>query len=423
MINFRSWLFWLKNITWSKKWFVLVILLKPIIDMFWDSKDSGFFSPPQLLGVIFPFIALISTLGERNRLESPPYLKILFVIIFTNDVITILLEPSLIMFGELIRHVTFIVIFYYMIYFLNSEKNFQMFLHTFLYSCVIPFSILFYEILVGPINPSQLTASRGGGMRYNGGYADIMTYAIYFLGSFVIINYYFLKRILEKRIFLKNKWYWTIFIISIIGLFFIKLTAAWSIFGAILLLLFLYQARKSKGLIYLAFLLIIGVAFAGDLMVAEINPLLNKEMNVIEGRAGYETSFNGRMSRWIRYFEIWEQMPSEVVFIGVAVSGFKEAPIMASGGMHNDFVRMLFHVGLIGLILYLLFFFHLTLNASRILPSDRFLLFSGIMVIMLFSISAVPTIYFTLQYLTMAIFVHSLKLGQNVGYKSPSNSR
>ena len=61
------------------------------------------------------------------------------------------------------------------------------------------------------------------------------------------------------------------------------------------------------------------------------------------------------MSRWERYFEIWEQMPMTNHFIGITTANFPETDNMIGAGMHSDYVRLLFLTGFIGVGSYVFF--------------------------------------------------------------------
>ncbi|MFM7727822.1 MAG: hypothetical protein ACKO7B_14050, partial [Flavobacteriales bacterium] len=87
------------------------------------------------------------------------------------------------------------------------------------------------------------------------------------------------------------------------------------------------------------------------------------------------------------------EMSPVAQFLGVTFSDFKEAPIMIGGGMHSDYVRMLFLSGIIGAAVYILFLLTLPLNWSKLRKPERFLFFTTYSALMLYSVSTLPLLY------------------------------
>jgi len=425
-MNFKTWRIWFYKLPLSKKWFVAIILLRPYIDQFWEAKSENVFSPLQILGALFPILVLLSIAGSKSRkTEISLLLKILFILIFVNDLTIYLYYPTLANIAEGIRHITFIFIYFYLFYFIQNENDFERILQTFIYASFIPFGLLIYEVFIGPINPEYLSAGRGGGARYSGGYADIMTYAIYFMGSFGIINYFLLKNFYSKISSINLIIYSFVAFFSFWGLFFIKHSASWAVFTTILLLFAFYQTKKASGLFLMLIVLVVLASSSGigDVYSDQIYPLISKEFKVFAGNASIESSFNGRMSRWLQYYGVWLQMPNYTIITGVALSGFPEIKHMVSGGMHNDFVRFFFLTGIVGLIVYLLFLFAIFKRRKYLSVPDKFISLFAILTIVLYSVSAVPSIYFNLQYIIMAIFVHVIKKSSSKSYVQSYNTR
>jgi hypothetical protein len=109
----------------------------------------------------------------------------------------------------------------------------------------------------------------------------------------------------EKKISLKPAV--LILVIVFIGLISIKHTASWVIAFSLIILWFLVQMKDFKGFVIgLIFFLIIAPIGGQYIYETQINPLIEKEFRVIEGDAPIERSFNGRMSRWVVYFDFWK---------------------------------------------------------------------------------------------------------------------
>ena len=129
---------------------------------------------------------------------------------------------------------------------------------------------------------------------------------------------------------------------------------------------------------------------------------------MVSGETESNQAFNGRMSRWERYFETWEQMSTNHHFFGVATSNFKETGIMIGGGMHSDFVRLLFLTGVTGLFCYLLFLLLIARKWIAMDIPDKFLLASVLCSLLLWSITTTPTLYAPLMYFVFPVISYSL---------------
>jgi hypothetical protein len=279
---------------------------------------------------------------------------------------------------------------------------------TFLLSTIFPIAILFYEFIFGPLNPQVLSKGRGGGERAIGFYADIFNYAILLTGVFLINGYFYFKQQLLRSNIVKINFFLLLPLI-LIGLISIKHVASWFVVGALLLLFGLLQLKSRKGIVIALFLFGIIFPFLGQTIYeTQVDPLIQKEFVVIEGRAPVERAFNGRMYRWLNYYDWWLDMNTFSKVFGVSTSGFEKATVMVTGNTHNDFIRLFFLTGVPGLLFYLIFLFNLIMIGLRLTKDKMFLIIGSVFVIILFSLSSLPTLYSSLLYLIIPIFVHAL---------------
>src|SRR5205823_2519997 len=137
-------------------------------------------------------------------------------------------------------------------------------------------------------------------------------YAIYLMGFFIVGGYYFLKKVYEsKKVKVNPITMIIIVVITFFGLTQIKQVSSWAVFLFVSSLFVFYNAKNLKGLLYVGCLLAVVLPFfAQELYDWQIKPLINKEIAVGEGDAPITNLGNGRMGRWVRYFEIWDQMPA-----------------------------------------------------------------------------------------------------------------
>jgi hypothetical protein len=299
-------------------------------------------------------------------------------------------------------------LYFYLRRFIDSTKDLEGILITLLLASVFPFILLLYEFIIGPISPEQLSTTRGGGERYRGFYADSFNYAIYLIAATLVSLYFLLKNKLFNLKFFKAKNAIIFFIFIILTLIAIKHTATWAVFTMLFSLFILFQFTDLKGWAIASVILFIFLPIIGQyLYEKEVRPLVQKEISVIEGEKNIESSFNGRMTRWIKYTGIWEEMSVINKFFGVASSDKKEKSPMISGHMHNDFLRIMFLSGIIGLVFYLSFLSSILLKSKNYSIPIRYLIISSVLVIILFSISATPTFYPNLLYFIYAIFAYA----------------
>jgi len=193
------------------------------------------------------------------------------------------------------------------------------------------------------------------------------------------------------------------------GLTRIRHVSTWGVFLFLIILFLFHNLRNSRGLIFtFLFLLIVTTFFAESIYEVHIAPLISKEQMVIEGEAEADMAFNGRMTRWEKYFEIWEQMPTINHFTGIVTSNFKETVVMIGGGMHSDYIRLIFLTGFIGIFFYVAFLLgSLSKWISLDIP-EKYLIAACISSILLWSITTVPTLYAPLLYILYPIISFAL---------------
>ena len=371
-------------------------------------------SPLYIVGVLTPIFLIWSFLSRSfKRKYRSPLGDFLFglwgTLIIINSLLILLNSFSMSMMGNAIKYITPVMLFFYMRHIISSRKDLHGLLQAILIGCIFPALVFVYEKLVGPIAPEYLTESRGGGARVQGAYADVMSYATYVVGSFITASYFFIQKVNQGIETRRDYILIGIVILLDIGaLIAIKQVSTFIVFGTIMsiFLFYLLRNRRMTGLL----LLIVPAVLLSSKFIYERNlrPLVDKEIRVIEGDAEVDRSFNGRMTRWRKYFELWGEMPGYTLVVGVAPSGFKEAPTMMGGGMHSDFVRILFFTGFGGLILYLMFLFMMFIKARWLNKHDRYLILVTLAALMLHSVSTTPFLYASYTFLLMIVFAYTL---------------
>lgn len=416
-MNIKEWWKWLRELHFSRKWFVILVLIRPIVDNFYDLKDfSALTSPLYIVGILTPvfivFSALSPSLPRSTSSHSDIPLVIWMVFLLFNCFVYYTTTLSVVAVGDVVKYLTPLLLVLYSRRFIQSKRDLDGILTTFLIACIFPLGLLIYESIFDPIAVEYVSEGRGGGTRIRGGYADIMNYAIYIMGFFIVGGYYFLTSVYRRH---KNEirinvwWLAAILTLTFYGLTQIKHVSSYSVFFAILFYLIIHNLRNSQGIAFIGGLLLIVLPFfAQQIYDTQIDPLIHKEILVAEGETSTDGALNGRMSRWEKYFAIWEQMPMTNHFIGVATANFKETDVMIGGGMHSDYVRNLFLCGIIGLLFYVLFNFSILGNYFIFDLPEKFLVLSTVTAMMLWSVSTCPEMYAPLLYFAYPIYAFAV---------------
>jgi O-antigen ligase len=415
-MTFKEWWHWFRKAPLFKKWFIWLILLRPIIDNFYELKEtSALASPLYIVGFLTPVLILMSTISNgfpstHSTIEDVPF-RIWSVLLVFNAATFWFIDLSVVAFGDLIKYTTPIFLFFYARRIVQNKDDLHGILTTFLVSCLFPFGIFLYEAIFNPIAIEYISQGRGGGSRIRGAYADIMNYAIYFILFLIIVSYYFLEDLYEGRIRIKVKaWHLIIAIAFVLyGLTRIRHVSTWGVFIALVLVFLFHNLRNTKGLFFvLLFVAIVSTFFAQDIYIDHIEPLIGKELMVVEGESESNQAFNGRMTRWEKYFEVWEQMPAYNHFFGIVTANFKETVVMIGGGMHSDYVRQLFLTGFVGLFFWVVFLLAALARWFRLFMPEKYLIAATIAAMLMWSITTVPTLYAPLLYIVFPIIAYCL---------------
>ena len=134
-------------------------------------------------------------------------------------------------------------------------------------------------------------------------------------------------------------------------------------------------------------------------------PLLKTDVAVYEGKKSEERLLHGRVGRWKEMWEQYSNFPVSSQFVGMP-STIQDSYAEVSTGAHNDFVRILFFTGYVGLSVYLLTFVSF-FNRLKFLSSDQhFLALGTLAILIMYSISTCPTLYAPMLYILYAVLCY-----------------
>jgi len=414
-MNFKAWLNWYRSLQISRKWFVILIIIRPLIDNFYELKETSVFaSPLYIVGILTPLLVLFSftskNFSNENKAVHDVLIKVFAFFLFGNCIYFYFTQLSIIALGDVVKYTSPILLYFYARSFIRSKQDLDGVLFSCLIACIFPIGMLLYESLINPIAIEYISTGRGGGSRIRGAYADIMNYAVYIELFFIIISYWFLSNLYGKSKIKINAIHVAIALAFVVfALSRIKHVSTWAVTLVVFLLLMIHNLRNVRGLIFVVILSsIISLFFAQSIYDSQIEPLIGKELKVIDGESETNHAFNGRMSRWERYFEIWEQMPMTNHFIGVTTANFPETDNMIGAGMHSDYVRLLFLTGFVGVGAYVLFILAVASRYTQLRMPEKFLLAATVSALLLWSVSTIPTLYAPLIYFTYPVFAYAL---------------
>lgn len=404
-MKFKNWKIWLKSKPWLLKWFVILVLLRPIIDNLYFLKNiSPFLSPLYMVGVLTPILALIVIARfpqpKKSRLDK--FFKYWSFFVLLGTFFVIIFDPLTKLSFEFLLKLTMpIYIYFFARRFIQSRKDLNGILTTFLYSGIFVAAILLFELFVNPI---RLVESRGF-ERIQGSFGDVVSYGIYLSFCFLIITYFYFSKdnsLVQKK---KLRNVIVVGVLCVTALINIHHVASYTVFIGLILLFLVFNFRANRGSAFVLSLLLFGVfyLFGEPLIEKQITPLLETDISVYEGDKGSEKLMHGRVGRWAKMAEIFTRENVFAQFFGYPMS-LKYSYNFVGVGSHSDYVRIVFLSGYFGLFYYLTLLVMFYGRARKMQNATKYLAFGTLGILMLYSISIVPTYYPPFMYVVMSIF-------------------
>lgn len=410
-MSFKKWKIWFKKLPWKHKWFIFLLLFRPLIDL---THDIEVLSSMTLLHIVggFTFIIIIFLyiLGKLSpKIKSASSISGLFIfwslLLILNSVLILVELFTLDRLHLVLKLLLPAYLYLFFRDFINSKGNLDGTLQTILYSAIIPSSLLLYEILISPF---RIVRSRGL-ERIMGGYPDVVSLALFFLGILLIAGYYIAEKI-EKSAIKRKDVVWGVIVVSfcILGLLNINHTASYITFIFLLFFLFFSSLRVGKKgkIIGVSILVFSGLIIFLSQVNERIEHLLNTDIRVIRGEVDVVFAFHGRMGRWQRHWDYFSDNASFPEKL-VGVIGVKR-PFMISAGEHNDYLRILYATGYIGIFVYFCMLIALFKRSAKMPKSQQFLVKGMLLILLLMSVSTAPTFYNFINFLFIPIVAYTV---------------
>jgi O-antigen ligase len=403
-MTFSEWKYWLRSLPWQLKWFVILVLIRPVVDNFYYLKNiSPFLSPLYIVGIATPVLCVAAMLFFRKKDRS--VFDFLFggwaLVMCVSLVAMFIYDPLSKTFLEYFLKLTMPVYLYFFLRLLiRSQRDLDGVLQTFIYSSLFVVAIFLFEIIV---NPVKVLKTRGL-ERIQGSYGDVMNYAIYMAQGFLIMSYFFLRNRTSANPVSQIRNLVITIILCMACLFKISHTASYGVFIGILMLFVLFNLKTNKSLGFFIIITILTAAyfFGAETIEQKINPLIKTDVAVYEGKKESGRLLHGRVGRWQGMLEEYSEFPVYAQLFGMPLA-LREAYAYISTGAHNDFIRILFYSGLLGLIFYLLIIFNVFKRMRFLKPENHFLALGAMTILLFYSISTCPTLYAPMLYVLFSI--------------------
>lgn len=418
-MKYREWRYWVRSKPWSLRWFIYLVLLRPVIDNLYYLKHiSPLLSPLYIVGVLTPILSLLALNNYRPRF-STSFDKVFrgwTILVVIASIMTWMSDPiSLITLSMALKFVIPVILFFFLRLFMQRRHDMDGLIQTFMYSLAIVVGIFFYELTFGPI---KITESRGL-TRIQGNFGDVFNYGLYLCFGLIFVAYREMKvgsLRMKPRVLIRLGFSLALGVVVLLN---INHAASLIVFACILFLYAYYQSRRNMVTVFL--FIIVGVVLfsvLGERLLEEsISPLFERDLMALSGEINQEQLFHGRYGRWQYYIDFYSKQPILGQLFGLPIFSFNEPVSLTSGGAsHNDYIRIGMYTGLVGLITYLSFHIRLFLRTRKIPYEDRFLVTSVLVMVALFSITLTPTLYAPLLYMAYGVFSYII-----ITYFSPRN--
>jgi hypothetical protein len=405
-VSFREWWSWFADLHWSLKWFPLLVALRPVVDNFYFLKDiSPFLSPLYIVGVLTPVLSITALFYFKmpgfSKTDKAFFYWSLALIL--SCVLLLFYDPFSLLSIEFVLKLSLPVYLYFFLrVFITDLRDLHGILQSFLYAGIFVAIILLYEVLVNPI---RIEESRGLD-RIQGNFGDVVSYGMYIIFTFIVASYFFLSR---QHILSLNRRLWLLIPVSIlglIGLFNIHHTATYSIFVLLIgtFLTFNLKSKNQPVAIAIVILAVLVTSYWGNQIISEnIEPLLETDLAVYSGEQDSDKLLHGRVGRWRMMLQLFSSESVAVQFLGFPLT-FDYVYQFVGIGSHNDFIRILFATGILGLVLYLNFISKIFSRASGLGVAQRYLVYTVLFALILYSVSVTPTFYAPFMYFALTVF-------------------
>lgn len=328
----------------QKIYYILIVflLVRPLIEMTWETKIIGSFSLLDVSGVMPFFILLIFAMTKNVNTK------------FLSN--SWLYKSMILFFSYIILHLIYMIMNHQLIFGLDSvmrlsnslsglilfplafskENHYKSFLNVIIISSIIPFFILLLQ-LSGSLELRSQTAV--GYVRYSGFFNGPVNLRYIFTLALLAT---FAKMICDHKV---NVLGLIVGILMLIGIL-LNFSKAGTLF--ILILPLIFATLKKDARFILPLLILTSIPIIWIQSSDYFDNIFLKEISAMQKNIDIEFALQGRVRIWEVF---WDQFSNEP-FMTQMLGSFSAGKVGFGGGIHNDFFLNLCRYGYVGLLLY-----------------------------------------------------------------------
>jgi O-antigen ligase len=396
-----------------------LFIVRPLVDATWATPLVFGLKLTEIVSAATPIIVLIRLVIDDGKLKSFTDMPLKWIwVAWSLDVV---LFSSTIMFAQglvdgsniLLRHLNGLAGFYMLQAYCRDKDDLLRWAWVVALAGIFPIVTGVFEGVTGA--HWKTTYGEDGVIRNIGMYHDAITIRYYALQTTMGL---LLIAALSER---KSLWlkigllaYGALAVFVIKGAYsksgFLTL-GAWLVLWPLLL-------RHTKALMGLSAAAVVGFAYYAEAIMNSIGFVFWKELSALQGTVGVERTFSGRWHIWNEAIAEWQ---SSGTFSQLFGSGH------VALGVHNDYLQILIHGGVIGLVIYLMLLAGTGVLIARALIQKRdALAVAALLAFIMWNIDAiglVPSAYSGYQWFVWGLIGVCLRLRANSTPWMPSDSK
>lgn len=327
--------------------FLTVMFFKPIVDTGWYVSFGPGLSLTKIYGVMIPLVALSYMFFSSNasrKLSAMPMKGIwivyaVYVAFFTMNIV---LSSGIVSGVDIFfSYINGIVGFYMMQAFITNDEDLKKLIIVLMLAGLFPVLTTLYQVITG-IEWHNLSHQRSESFtRSPGLYYLINTIRYYSYQTLIALLLY--AAFFGKLVLWKKLAGWLYVAIIFIVLFKTYSKAGYAAIG-LGLVVWLVLNKKYMALITIALLIVFALPFYASDFSDAVYEVFHREVDAVTDGEEGDNALGGRTAGWIARMEVWGQMSfySQVFGAGEPMKG-----------VHNDYIAMIWHGGVIGLMIYL----------------------------------------------------------------------
>ena len=401
---------WFKSKQLHIRLFLLIVLVKPFADIFYDLSIVSGITLLKLVGVVISLICFYVIVFQK-RIVRGPVLGLLFTwstLYIINLILVSVFHFNLPGLSQTLKMGMTVYLLFFYFRTVKSTDDVIGYLFTYFLSLIF----LIGGFLYSDIFIQEVEITRGA-ERIISVFGDIGSIGIQFnLGFITLIFLNSVNHIVGTKSFLPK----VLPIYILIGFYIlikIQHSASYIIFFLLLAYYLFTASRENLGrTILIGVLVAVPVSiYFYDEIFANLNMLLNTDIAVVQGEKDATQAFHGRGARWAAHWGYFTE--GGIINLLFGIVGI-DHPELIGHGSHNDYLRLSYSSGLIGSLSWVLFNISIGLRTafSKWAPGLKFGVISIILFWMLQAISLTPSSYHAFNFVYGPLIVLAIRWKQ-----------